>query len=96
MSKKKKYTDPMVLARKALDDLWKNEAQLKGRCWGPVKPDNPYMATNITIAIGNEMISISWDRKRKKFVFHEFRKTKNTSLGRKMKKIVRALGLPCN
>ncbi len=85
MAKSKKSIDHSVIARKVLDDLWK-EAHLKGRCWGPRKKGNPYAATNITIAIGNELVSISYNGELK---IHEFVLAKNTSLGRKIRKLLR-------
>lgn len=76
--------EPMIRARKALSGLWKG-AWLKGRCWGPKREDNPYGATNITLAIGKELVSIS--QKGNKLIIHEFSKTNNTSLGRKIREI---------
>ena len=45
------------MARKALEQVWKR-ADLKGRTWGPNKANNPFRRSNITIAIGREMVSI--------------------------------------
>ncbi len=82
----------MVQARKALDSLWKEEAQLKGRCWGPKGKDNPFSATNITIAIGTELVSIS-QTDDGQLRIHEFSKTENTSLGERVRKILQEEGL---
>ncbi len=50
--------DLIVKARKALQLLWER-ADLKGRCWGPKREDNPYSATNITFAVKDELVSVS-------------------------------------
>ena len=86
MAKKKLDIDHSVIARKVLDGLWR-EAHLKGRCWGPRRKDNPYAGTNITIVIDNQLVSISYNGK---LVIHEFVRTKNTILGRKIRKLLRS------
>ena len=48
---------PLINARKALSDIW-SACQLKGRCWGPKGSDNPFAASNITMAKGSEIVSI--------------------------------------
>ncbi len=50
---------PTVNARKALNPIWKT-ACLKGRCWGPKgKKPSSFAGTNITFAVGSELVSIS-------------------------------------
>jgi hypothetical protein len=85
-----KEEDKMVLARKALDSLW-GKADLRGRCWGLKKTgDNPYAKTNITICIGNELVSVSRSQTGDKgLIIHEFVKSKNTGLGEMIGKILR-------
>ena len=78
---------PIIKARKVLNSLWQ-EASLKGRCWGLAKRDNPYSATNITIAIGTELVSVS-QGKDGKLRIHQFTRAKGTSLGRRVKRILR-------
>ena len=90
MAKKKPANDPTVPARKALEELWR-EADLKGRCWGPRKPENPFAGTNITIAIGGELVSVS--QREGALVIHEFARSPDTALGRKVRAILRASGL---
>jgi hypothetical protein len=81
-----------VKARKALDHLWKT-ADLKGRTWGPKNLDNPYSATNITICLGSELVSISQDKKTGKLSIHEFVRSENTDLGSRIKKTLKEEGL---
>jgi hypothetical protein len=85
-----KGNDPTVLARKALDLLW-NEADLRGRCWGLKKAgDNPYAKTNITVCIGNELVSISRSQEGdKKLIIHEFIKSEGTELGNRVRDILK-------
>lgn len=82
----------LIKARKALEPVWKR-ASLKGRCWGPKKKDNPYGATNITIAIGKELVSISQDPDGGLRI-HEFSKTEGTLLGQEIREILQREGLP--
>jgi len=91
MSDSKLSAEHTVAARKAMETLWQ-EAHLKGRCWGPRNPSNRYAATNITIAIGDQLVSVSW--RKGKLVIHEFVRTKNTLLGRRVKKVLQKHGLP--
>lgn len=93
MAKKNPEQDPTVQARKVLDELW-SEADLRGRCWGlrkGIKSDNPFAGTNITIAVGGELVSVS--RKGDELVIHEFVKSPDTALGRKVRAILRLRGL---
>jgi hypothetical protein len=81
---------PLIKARKCLDRFWK-EVWLKGRCWGPpyvAGTLNPYAASNITIAVGNELVSISQNPDGSLNV-HEFSRAENTFLGRKVKAVLR-------
>jgi len=87
---KRKNVDRSVVARKVLDGFWQ-EAQLKGRCWGRKKPGNIYAGTNITIAIGDEFITISYN---KELVIHEFIRAKSTKLGNRIRKALRRQKLP--
>jgi hypothetical protein len=84
--------EPLIEARKTLNPLWEF-ADLKGRCWGPKRKDNPYAFSNITLAIGNELITISMDGN-KHLIIHEFRKTEGTALGERVKDILKEQGLP--
>ncbi|MDD5431060.1 MAG: hypothetical protein PHP03_02440 [Candidatus Pacebacteria bacterium] len=81
-----------VEARKVLDGIWKDEAQLKGRCWGPKKNGNLYGGTNITIAVGNELVSVSEDGKGS-LKIHEFVRSGSTALGGKIKNLLAKNGL---
>lgn len=76
--------DPTVIARKLVDELWQ-KSDLRGRCWGLAKPRNRYRATNITIAIGPELVSISLGKNGQLRV-HQFRRVKETTLGHRVKK----------
>jgi hypothetical protein len=82
--------DLLVKARHVLDPFWK-VAWLKGRCWGPKKEGNPYAATNITLCIGNELISVSQQGER--LVIHEFQKATGTKLGRQVRDLFQKTGL---
>ena len=84
--------------RELLKGLWKlkrkdpgeDEAWLRGRIWGMEKfnnYNNPYKGTNITIAIGDELISIC--QPNEKLVIHEFKLTSNTKLGRRVRKMLK-------
>jgi len=81
----------LIQARIILNSLWQN-ALLKGRCWGPKTEDNPFAASNITIAIGTELISVS-QKINGVLVIHEFSKTTETSLGLKAKELLEQSGL---
>ena len=81
---------PLIKARKSLDHFWK-ECWLKGRCWGSpyvAGALNPFARSNITIAVDNELVSISQNPDGSLNV-HEFSRTKNTKLGKKVKAILR-------
>lgn len=83
----------LVKARKALDELW-CLAWLKGRCWGKKleQEQNPYQNSNITIAVGNELVSVSQNIDNSLSV-HEFYRTSHTSLGKRVRAILRENGL---
>lgn len=83
---------PLVRARQALNLLWEKEADLKGRCWGPKRENNPYSASNITIAIGTELVSISQDPDGSLRI-HEFSRTEGTLLGERIREILQREGL---
>ncbi|OGZ19090.1 MAG: hypothetical protein A2Z68_01675 [Candidatus Nealsonbacteria bacterium RBG_13_38_11] len=80
----------MVRARRILQSLW-NQAWLKGRCWGPQTENNPYAASNITIAVGDELVSIS--QRDSQLVIHEFVKSTGTQLGKKVRELFKEGGL---
>jgi len=86
---RRKTMDFTVEARKLLNELWE-KAWLRGRCWGikKVVKNNPYGGTNTTIAIGDELVSVSLG-KDGKLIIHEFVKTQNTKLGNEVKKILK-------
>lgn len=83
--------DPIIKARKVLQPLW-DTALLKGRCWGPKKPDNPFSATNITFAFEDELISVSQAEDGKLRV-HGFRRDDDTEAGRAVKNLLQKNGL---
>jgi len=74
--------DLLIKARHILNPLWE-VAWLKGRCWGPKTKGNPYAATNITLCIGKELISVS--QQGDKLVIHEFQMTTGTKLGKEVR-----------
>ena len=76
----------IIKAREVLQPLWE-KADLKGRCWGPKRDDNPYSATNITFVVKDELISVSQSGKNT-LIIHEFQKTTDTELGKKVKEIL--------
>ena len=86
----KEVFDPTVEARKILDKIWL-QAQLRGRCWGKGKV-NPYKGTNITIASGNELVTISMNGE-KELVLHQFKLAQKTKLGDEVLEILRKAGL---
>ena len=79
----------LIEARKLLGSLWE-KALLKGRCWGLRKKeeDNPYLGSNITIAMAKELVTIS-EADNGELKIHEFVKTTNTNLGKEVRKILR-------
>jgi len=93
MEKKKRVERyaPMVVARKALHDLW-GTALLKGRCWGPKTKDNPYAATNITLATDMNLVSVS-QTPEGKIKVHEFCRCTGCSLGTEIKVRLMKAGL---
>lgn len=86
--------ESLIKARRALDPLWKKEAWLKGRTWGRRRKNenNPYEGTNITLAIEKELVAIS-QGKNGRLKIHEFSKTQETSLGKRIREILRKEGL---
>jgi hypothetical protein len=93
MSGKKESVCPTVKARKALDLLWA-KAHMKGRTWGPKgkkKNPSPYAGTNILLAKGNELASVSLDKNTKRLIIHQFIAVEDTALGKQIKRaLVRA------
>lgn len=76
-------SDTLVLARKALESLW-GVADLKGRCWGPKREGNAFALSNITLAAGDEMVTISKNSKGE-LVIHEFERVGGTILGKRIR-----------
>lgn len=91
MKTKRQIADEITAAaRKAVEKIWA-KSHLKGRCWG--KGDgNPFKGTNITIANGDEMVSIS--EKDGSLVIHEFVRVKKTLLGVEVANALLEKGLP--
>ena len=81
----------LIKARKILNAIWET-SWLKGRCWGPPKitknKTNPYARSNITIAVDNELITISQNHNGN-LKIHEFTRTQNTKLGNEIRKILK-------
>jgi len=75
-------------ARRILQPLWER-AYLRGNCWGPKSEKNPYSGNNIVFALGEELVSIS--QRGNSLIVHEFRKTENTALGKRVKKLLQTL-----
>ncbi len=50
--------EPLIKARKLLDTFWKSSL-LKGRCWGPIRRDNPFSGSNIIMSDGESLVSVS-------------------------------------
>lgn len=84
--------DNTVKARKVLDALWQS-SDSRGRCWGLRKNGNQFAGTNITIALGDELISISMNSK-KELVIHQFQRVAETNLGNRVKQLLQNNGLP--
>jgi hypothetical protein len=84
---------PLIKARKVLDQLWR-KSQLRGRCWGPTKThsNNPFARSNITIAFGDELITIIQNLDGSLRI-HEFSRSVNTELGRIVEEILKEAGL---
>ncbi len=82
--RKRRVHDPRVSARKALNALWER-SQLRGRCWGlgGNNGNNPYKGSNITIADGRELVTISMNGKRE-LVVHQFALVQKTQLGKQV------------
>ncbi|GEM_PF-3432290 len=86
--------DITVLARKCLQKIWET-AGLRGRCWGLKSKNhrrNPYVGTNITMARGDEMVTVSCSDD--KLVLHQFKKAEITALGTEVRERLLAEGLP--
>lgn len=84
---------PLINARKALDSVWQ-ACLLKGRCWGPKTKDNPFSASNITLANETELVSIC-QLPDGKLRIHEFCKTiGGTQLGIQIRQKLEEAGIP--
>jgi hypothetical protein len=79
-----KKDDITVMASAALRHIWDNNADLVGRTWGRKKKEkiNPFFGTNITLAIGDELVSVC--EKDGKLIVHQFKRTDATELGKKV------------
>ena len=82
----------LITARRVLDSLWKKSLLRGSRCWGPKREDNPFSASNIIIATGSELISVS-QNENGELRIHEFSKTENTSLGKEARAVLQSQGL---
>lgn len=83
--------DLIVKARKVLEPLWLI-ASLKGRCWGPIRKDNPFGATNITFFIGCEGVTIA--QHPEGLAIYGFRMAGDTKLAKQVKGMLIKAGLP--
>jgi hypothetical protein len=64
--------------------LWE-KADAKGRCWGPRrKADNGLGGSHINIFLGEEMVSIVFDKKSGRPVIFEYDETCGTRLGKEV------------
>lgn len=89
------YREKMVAARRALHALWK-KADLRGRCWGLRKDGkNPFAGSNVTLAKGDEMISVCQDSESGEHIVHEFRRVGpgQTKLGKEARRLLTVAGL---
>jgi hypothetical protein len=77
-------------ARRILQPLW-DEAQLRGRCWGPKSVKNPHSATNLIICVDKELISVP--QRGEGMVVHEFKRTSGTKLGLRARKLLQQGGI---
>ncbi len=91
MKREKEVFDPTVDARKVLELMWA-KSQLRGRCWGRGKV-NPYKGTNITIALEDELVTISRNGKKEELIVHQFQLAKSTKLGDKVIEILQTANL---
>jgi len=82
--------DITVKARKALSPLW-DKAHMQGRCWGRKSSANLYSGTNITIAHGNDLVSVS--ERDGQLIIHEFERKPGTKLGKQTRELLREAGL---
>lgn len=69
-----------------MEPFW-GKADLKGRCWGPKGKGGQYTGTNITFAVGEELVSIS--KNGDGLEVHEFARASKTKLGSQVKEILR-------
>lgn len=82
----------LIKARAALKTIW-DTAMLKGRCWGPISDNNPYSASNITIANYDELVTISIGLGGL-LIVHEFKLSpKRTNLGNDIKEVLEKSGI---
>jgi len=83
----------LIKVRALLDEIWK-KALLRGRCRGPeIIRSNPFAGSNITLAEGKELVSICVG-KDGALRIHEFTIASKTSLGEKVKAILRKNSIP--
>jgi hypothetical protein len=87
--------DKLVQAREALSGIW-DEALVdgfRGRTWGSqTNPDNPYRASNITMAIGDEVVVINRNPQGD-LVIHTFLRADTTDLGERVRTTLSDAGL---
>ncbi|HRZ95463.1 MAG TPA: hypothetical protein P5262_02760 [Candidatus Moranbacteria bacterium] len=85
--------DITVKASAALRHIWDGNADLIGRTWGRKKNGrvNPFFGTNITLAKGDEMVSVC--ERNGELVIHQFKRTDSTELGEEIKKALIKSGL---
>lgn len=84
---KKQKGTALIITRHLLQPLWLI-ASSRGRTWGPKREDNLYSGSNITLIVGEEAVVIS-EGGNEKLRIHEFRKVKNTVLGRRVRLRIR-------
>lgn len=92
--KKPENWQKLVDVRKALTDLWE-EALVKGfrgRTWGQRNSENPFRATNITMAIGDEAVVVNQDLEGN-LQIHGFSRDANTSLEKRVHERLQEEGL---
>ena len=92
MNKKTRSVCPTVLARKALDNIWKT-SHMKGRTWGPKKKKGLFRGTNILIAVGSELVSVCLEKETGRLIVHQFVLVQKTKLGGQVRRTLEKVGL---
>lgn len=92
---RKNFEETLVVAREALDPLWKGEIHNEGcrsRGWGSrTNKDNPLGGSNITMATEDEVVILNL--KNGNLQIHGYSKDTNTKLGEKVKDLLKDKGL---